>query len=528
MKAAFKPLLIGSGVLAFLALLGALDAFWPLVFGAGVPALGIAAFLATYRRREWIAWASMGRIRLAFGDSIQTLLVFLLAILAYGILLVSGWEPRLDVTRTGRNSLSPVTLALVQRVDFPVQVEYFHLKLREDPVLETLKRFARANRNIQWTFVDMVKNPLLVKDRHVEQPGTLVFTAGGRPPLRLYGGELIRQGVDDRGRSAEFDLSEERIAAVLLGFIEGDRVPISFLLGHGERRTDDASENGLTRLRETLRLANFLVEPLDLSRQDFPAHAKLLAIVGPRDPLPEADLAKLAAFLDRGGALFFCLDPMADTQRSERTWEAFLRTRGVSYLDNLVIDPSDYLTQVGNMKGSPVYPILDYGDAEILAPLKARRFDTVFFTARSLDIDPKEASKILLLSGAQSMGIFASGTRFVFTPGRDRRGPLPVGVLVPSGKARIAAFGDSDFLRNPLLEVSGHRDLAVAVLRDLAGKPAAFTLPGRPEAHARLLVGERESKWLRMGLLVVVPALVFFSGLVLIRRRKRVGHAEKT
>jgi hypothetical protein len=526
LKNAARPFLIGSGILAFLAFLGALESFWPLALGAGLPALGLLSTLLILRRRELSAWASLRRIRLAFGDSIQTLLVFALAILAYVILLVSGSEPRFDATATRRNSLSPVTLELLSRVDFPVQVEYFHLKLRDDPALEALKRFSRANRNIQWSFIDMVKDPLKVKERHVEQPGTLVFIAGGRPPLRLYGGELIRQGVDDRGRSTEFDLSEERIASVLLGFLEGDRVPVSFFVGQGARRTDDASENGLTRLRETLRLANFLVEPLDLSRQDLPPRTQLLAIIGPREPLPAAERAKISAFLDRGGSLFFCLDPKVDTQRADRTWEDFLSSRGVHYLENLVIDPSDYLTQVGSMKGSPVYPILDYGSPEILAPLRARRFDTVFFTARSIDLDGKENSKILLRTGGQSMGIFASGTRFVFTPGRDVRGPLPVGVLVTSAEARIAAFGDSDFLRNPLLEVSGHRDFAVAVMRELVGKKAAFMLPARPEAHARLVVGEREARWLRWGLLVGVPALVLFSGFALIRRRQRGSHVD--
>lgn len=477
-------------------------------------------------RHEAKALVTGRRFKALGSDGLHLALALSLAVLAWAVLWVGGFTVSYDITANRQNSLDPLTVKILKGITRPTQIEYHSAKLGNDLVLDTVKRFCKAQTNLTWYWVDMVKDPLRSKERGVDQPGTLVLVTPGQAPVRLYNGDMIRHGVDGQGRPVETDLSEEKLVSALQHLSMGAPVVLGFLVGDGEKKLDDGTEGGLARLRETLRLGHFRplsVKELTLETNSF---FPVLAVVGPREPLSASRKESLLQYLAGGGHLFLCLDPAVDSGRVERSWEDFARQIGVVFRDDMVVDPADYLTQVGTLKGSPVFPILNYGNDPITATLKERQFDTVFFTARSIQLPLPPNSRSLLTTGGQAMGIGAipkPGAKMNFDPLRDVRGALPLGVAFQHNRSRVIALGDSDFLRNPLLEVAGHRDLSVALFRHLAGLEGAFVLPMRPPAHAPLVAKESVSGLARFLFLFLLPAALLGAGIARHLRRRRMG-----
>jgi len=117
-----------------------------------------------------------------------------------------------------------------------------------------------------------------------------------------------------------------------------------------------------------------------------------------------------------------------------------------------------------------------------------------------------------------------------YVEGRDKRGPVPVGVSVllrsPGGPAgRLVVLGDADFASNSLLGYLGNRDLLLNAVNWLAGEQ---TLMGtrRPKEQPgvnQFFVSARQGRmafWLGT---VVEPAVVLFIGVVVLLRRRLTG-----
>jgi ABC-type uncharacterized transport system involved in gliding motility auxiliary subunit len=120
-----------------------------------------------------------------------------------------------------------------------------------------------------------------------------------------------------------------------------------------------------------------------------------------------------------------------------------------------------------------------------------------------------------------------------YKPGRDVKGPVPVGVevdLAPPDKAhvplaemtRIVAFGDSDFAANQFFEMLGNRDLAMNAVNELAGDEILIASRERinQSAGAAFYVSDQQSRRAFTLAVMVEPALLFAIGMAVFVRRR--------
>ena len=105
--------------------------------------------------------------------------------------------------------------------------------------------------------------------------------------------------------------AEQDLTNGLIKVVQGQQPKVFFVQGHGERDLAGSDRRGYGGIAEQLKSDNFLAEPLVLLQQDIPADAAVLVVAGPKTDLLEPEIAKLKAYLAKGGKLMVLIDPPA-------------------------------------------------------------------------------------------------------------------------------------------------------------------------------------------------------------------------
>ncbi len=453
--------------------------------------------------RAWRQWLLLAVATVGLGGS-----------MAMAEAIVSRYLLRLDLTPNKAYTLAEQSRRVLQNLAQNVKVIAF---LRSDdarnPVIEDLLwRVHTVSKKVQYTVVDINRNPSVAREYGVNADAALVVEAGGR-------------------RKVFSNPSEPLLIGAILQVTRPQQKKVYVLTGHGERSiTDTDRHSGFSTARLALTNEFYEVAPLSLlSGEGVPADASVVMIPGPRADLLPTELLALDAYLGRGGSLLVMLDPF-----QAASLVAFLRTYHVAVGADVVVDPEnrlfagDFLTMV--IPGlSPRNPV----SASLAAPPLFSRARAVDFlpdsTGRFLGEDLLESGNASWRTPDRSVLQIATAS---FVAGRDTRGPVSVGVAEYAGRAtgpgpaaRLLVLGDSDFANNFFIEYLGNKDLLVNSVNWLAHDEQLVGV--RPQQQRpgvnQFFVSARQGKvafWLGT---VVQPALFLAVGLVVFFRRRFTG-----
>ncbi len=425
------------------------------------------------------------------------------------ILAHHNW--RIDLTPEKRFTLSAHARQVLKSLDRDVEIIAFVRS--EDPrnveIDDLLARVGNASRHVRYTIIDVNRNPAVARQYGVESYGSLL--------------------VESDGRRKEFaNPREELLMEALLQVTRPARKVVYFLTGHGERDIDDTDRHdGYSGARNALRSEFYEVRRLSLlGEAGVPADASAVVIAGPRKDLLTTELEKLAAYMDRGGALLIMLEPQAAPSLA-----AFLGRYGVKVGDAVVVDPQnrlfagDYLTMA--VPGlSAQHPVT----ASLRAPPLFSQARVVSFVGVN---DPAITGSDILQTSSQSwstpdLEVLRTGVG-TFVAGRDQPGPVPVGVslLVQSEaaaqrQARLVVFGDCDFANNFFIEYLGDKDLLVNAINWLVGEEELSAQ--RPQLQRpginQFFVSARQGRLAFILGTIIEPALFLLAGTVIFFRRR--------
>ncbi|HLK10352.1 MAG TPA: GldG family protein [Candidatus Binatia bacterium] len=437
----------------------------------------------------------------------------LLGIFVLGELLLDRRPVRLDLTPDARHTLSDQARRVLDAL--PADVRVIAFLRTEDPrnlrIEDLLRQVTARTPRVHVEVVDVNRSPALARQYGVDSYGALVVESDGR--RRVFSSP-----------------SEEVFLAALLQVTRQQRKTIGWLVGHGEGDPAGTDRHhGYSTARRLLEQEYYDVRPVSLIGDEVPPETAVLVIAGPkRDPLPE-ELAALDRYLQRPGQALVLLDA-ARTPELAR----FLRRYWVDPGDDVVVDPAQRL--YGGEYLTIQIPI-ERGDHPILEPLAA---PPLFSLTRSVAVLPGEPGAMMglafLRSSAESWAtrdpeaMRTGMARFV--PGRDRRGPISVGVEVafrvvtppgaPPAQGRMVVYGNAEFADNFFIELLGNKDLFVNSVDWLAREPQAishrpFALePGRQQ----LFVSAEDTTAAFWGTAVVEPGLFALVGIALVARRR--------
>lgn len=320
------------------------------------------------------------RVRTGLQVVFATVLALGAALLAVDVADWRYW--RVDLSASGRNTLDPAILEIIDKLPEPVTVDVFFQPLlypydalsreAQARVLEVL-RVAELERRNQFHLVvhdphDFERARERQRELGIEGQNRVVVSCGARKAeLELFGQlvvvdwgnpteETLRylasQGIPDTvdprtwkpGQFLPAELresrSEEVLTQALLKVSAGDSPHVVFLAGHGEPDLDGRDEEGLGRLRATLAGDGFEVDTWDpLKRADVPEDCDVLALVGPRQPYTERTRAAVMAWIEAGGRALIAPDLAELEQGDEGGAVTLLRDFGIVTRPGIVCQP---------------------------------------------------------------------------------------------------------------------------------------------------------------------------------------------
>ena len=452
--------------------------------------------------------------------------------------MASAYPLRWDLTRAGLYSLSEKSVAVLQRLEKPVHIVFFHNHLMEDAISRYRLIAAQSDR-ITVEFHDPALNPAAARLRNVRFPGTSVMLSEDR---RIdVNGELEADLVNGILRVSQ---GATQKACFLTGHGEAD--PFSMEShDHVEAHADHAhgtgvqyvlhETHGLAKAANGLEELNYTVAAVSILRDGAAALAgcAVLIVPGPRTPLLDSEVAVLRRFLAGGGNALFMIDPFVETGL-----EPVFRDYGVVSDRTMVIDPSHHFAAD---RSSPA--VTRYNNHRITRDLPL----TFFPGARSLSPGRRVAGTAptrIIESSVNSFGE-TSPDRVERDPGSDVPGPLTLMVAVnkrpvsaedvrvveslgPRGGAdaepdddppmlaerssRIAIIGDSDFATNSFFHVLGNGNLFLNAVNYLTAQENLIGIEPRTRELPEINFTNRQMKGTFFLAVFLLPSILALIG----------------
>jgi ABC-type uncharacterized transport system involved in gliding motility auxiliary subunit len=447
------------------------------------------------------------------------------------------FSTRVDMTEEGRYSLSEQTLKVLQRLEKPINITFFHDPMMREQV-ELYELMGSKTSKLKLEFFDPMLNPAQARLLGVQFAGTALLESEGRK-MQLN------------------SHTETEIANAILRISLGVTQTVCFLAGHREadpfsQESHDHMEgtmghthglgsifvqyelHGMSKARSALETLNYTAEKLTLSQgaaAEKLGKCSLLVVAGPKQELMPAEIETIRHFLAAGGNGFFMIDPFIRTGL-----EPVLLEYGIVADNTIIIDESSHFW------ADPSSPaVTDYNYHAIVQDLPL----TFFPGARSLSPTAERVPRTdvipLINSSKQSFGE-TSAAKAHFDEGIDRPGPLTImavalrrpvpegDILFPTpgkenaqkaqvkssmqvtGRSRIAVIGDSDFATNSFFHVMGNGRLFLNTVNYLASKESLIGMEPRSQELPRVNLTNRQMKGTFFLAIILVPALLAAIG----------------
>ena len=469
-----------------------------------------------------------------------------------GILVAVAWltalHPlRMDLTANREYSLSPQTVKMMQSIDKPVHITFFHDRGMRETV-ELYELFAAQNDKITVEFFDPMINPAQAKLRGVEFAGTALYESEGRK-LTING----PTETDIANGILRITQAKQQIAC----FVDGHGEPDPFSLESHDHMEGDAGHShgletkfvqherhGMAKARGGLEAMNYVVEKVSLLKTDAElSRCAVLIVAGPQSPLLDAELRSIDRYLDEGGNAMFMIDPFVKTGL-----EAVIRKFGIELGQGMVIDEASHFW------ADPSTPaVTDYNRHEITSKLPLSFFPGVrplmptkepvpgvqvrqlvnssaksFANADKMRIDYKSgkngyAPQTLMATARINPKMVESGEtllkRLRGEETEDAKAPAPEKIIARK-EARIVVAGDADFATNSFYHVLGNGALFLNAVNFLASRENLIGLEPRTYDLPYISMTNTQMKGTFILSIILIPLLMAAVGVAVWWRRR--------
>lgn len=478
--------------------------------------------------------------------------VFVMVIIALAILVAVSYISqrryfRIDCTFKQEYSISDKSKEILKQIKEPIIIYTFFLRpedpRQQDPIVGEVQRMMMdlleeykiySQGKITVEAIQPAVNPemveILQKKFNLETiaPNDMILRYGdNQKNVNLV--ETFERDEGPYGRSGglkEFR-GEESLTSAIKTIIQPKKTVVYFTTGHNEGDITNATPDGYSTFLAYLQRENIESKPLSLlGITRIPADCSALVILGPKKPISPPERNLLNDYLKAGGRALIMIDPMAEHGLAE-----LLTDWGIKSEEGMVIDPEKCVAFFG-MKDVTCMVVEDYPRHPITE--KMRTEPSVIPGARPIEsISPTIATEIIKSSPHSWLetdldGLAKGHARF--DKDADRKGPIPLGVAASknenSKEARLVVLGDSDMVRNKLIDANsimgvGRVDLVLNSIRWLSGQESFISIePKKVESKRIELSGSRPAFLFWFSLLIVPSIGVLFGIAMWLIRRK--------
>jgi ABC-type uncharacterized transport system involved in gliding motility auxiliary subunit len=439
-------------------------------------------------------------------NSLLMILLFV-GILAIVNFLAARHSIRWDLSENQNFSLAPQTHRLLRNLPREVTITVFTREKDPgyQPYKERLDSYRQASQKISVEFVDPERQPKIAQSYGITRTDTAVFESAGHS---------VRVTAP----------SEAELTGALIRVSQDSKKRVLFLEGHGEPSLDDRERTGLSAAREILFKQGYDVGTLSLLKEAaVPDHTAILVIAGPRRPVTTEEQERIHAYVEKGGHLLLLIDPETQTGLNP-----LLKRWGLGVGPGALVDLQDRLAQ-GDLTSLLVRTFTEH---EITQDLSAA---VLFPLARHITFDEQVGSAWdyvpLARTSPNSWAETDLKGRVVnLDEKEDIKGPLPMAAalapkLAPEeGKPRpaIVIIGNSTFATNAFVNFPGNSDFFLHSAGWLAEERNILAIVPKDSALRPFTPNPLQERALLYLQVVLLPATMFFSGIMVWRKRRRL------
>lgn len=415
--------------------------------------------------------------------------------------LSRSYHIEFDWTRSGRNSLAPATVSLLQKTERPIALTVY-ASARQGNVETTralIGQLQRYKRNIVVEYVNPDAEPGRARAAGVQLDG-----------------EVVAQYGDNKENIGQF--TEENFANAVARLARTQERWLVFLSGHGERRPEGEANHDLGIFATQVHKRGIKTRHLNLNEGgQVPQNTAVLVIADPQTRLLPGEIAAIERYLTAGGNLLWLAEP-----GNLRGLQPIAERLGVEFVPGTVVDPNS--AAVTNQDPSFLI-VAKYSNHPVVRNLNTM---TLFPTAAAIKTVAKEGwrAQVLLDTLPSAWAERSTNTRNArLDAGSDTRGPLSVGVALARDlekrEQRAVVIGDADFLSNTYLGNGGNLDLGMNILNWVSSDEAYIDLPARRAPDAQLTLTHNAQFAIAFGFLIALPLFLLTTGIVIWWRRRR-------
>ena len=340
--------------------------------------LSVGAFI-TFSFRDISRILSSRQAKYSTNVVVSILALFGIVVVV-NLLVVEKFDQAVDLTTDKWYTLSDQTLNILQKLDHDVKISAFFSsnpqseieKRQYDQAKDLLAMYHRQSDKISIEFVDSYIQVKKVEKYGIKVHGTTVFEANGKKEQVTV-------------------IDEQKFTSAILKVTRAEEKKIYFLIGHGEKSTDDFDPmKGYHQIGDALENQGYLVENLSLSTQKkVPEDCTTLIIASPKSAFISHEVNAIRRYLNYGGKLLLMLDPKTDTETNPNQPLIDLILKWGVQINNdyvLVLDPRFFY-----VLGGPPSPVVM--DFEFHPIMRFQKLPIIFQNARSLTLHPTQTIK---------------------------------------------------------------------------------------------------------------------------------------
>ena len=440
-------------------------------------------------------------------------IVFII-LLSISIALLAGLSNKYnfesDWTKNNRNTLSDVSIKLLQQIPAPVKITTFipdgNLLSNRQYIKELVGKYQKYKKDITLEIINPDTSPDLVRQLKVTSYGEVVVEYEGR-------NEHITQ------------LKEQTLSNTLQRLLRQGERRLLFVTGHGERKPDGRANYDWNDFSEKLKIKGITTELLKLNETPNIPDVAAIVIASPQVDYLPGEVKLIIDYVKRGGNVLWVQEP----GKSLFGLQPLAELLGINFYPGTIVDPTAQMMNVND----PSFSIITNYPAHAIT----RDFQYISIFPKAVGIihaAVKEdwLAKPFLQTVARSWsetGVLKGAIDY--NADTDIVGPLTIGLSLTrkdkeetadknSKKQRIIILGDGDFLSNTYLGNQGNLNIGHNIINWISNDDSFISIPSSSAADSQINISDLTGAVIGLFFLIILPLGLIVSGTLIWYKRR--------
>ncbi|MBR3296829.1 MAG: GldG family protein [Firmicutes bacterium] len=433
---------------------------------------------------------------------------------------------QIDLTGASLFTLSDQTVSLIKGLDKDVELYWMVTAGNEDPKLQLLiDKFDGLSDHLRITHVDPKVNPdfssMFTDNVGEDLENSIAVVCGDKSQyldyMDMFDIDLSHYYEDGK---YDYKFAGEDVIAAGVDYVIRENLPVVYATtGHGEEAIPGIYQTMIKRDNIDFKSFSFL------DNGEIPEDCDALIIHAPKSDFSDDEIAKVKAFLSKGGKLLLSTGASNDGSLLVNITE-MMKEYGVTLHKGIIVEPSEenYAYQ------SPYYIVPQLITHEITTPVRDHNYKVMLPITQGMtkEENPPEGIEIerLMVTSEQAVSKADGFSMHSYDKEEgDEEGQFLIGVAITDSNtgAQIVWYSSAyiaDYDTN--IRVSGaNQEVYVNSLNWMCDAHSSIAIHQKDLGYNYLTIPSSVGNIMTVVLVAVIPLLYFLVGLVITLRRQR-------